>query len=76
MLSTIKDFIVSIGEGLLSAWDFLISLIEDIVYVIKVTGIALSKIPDIFSWLPAEVLVMLVLLIGVVVVYKVTGREG
>lgn len=76
MLSTIKDFIVGIGDALLSAWDFLVGLIEDIVYVIEITGKALAQIPSIFSWLPIELLGLLVLAIGVVVVYKVTGREG
>lgn len=76
MLSAIKDFIVGIGEGLMSAWDFLVSLIQDIVYVIEITGKALAQIPKIFSWLPVEIVGLLVVLIGVVVVYKVTGREG
>lgn len=76
MLSIIKDFVVGIGDALMTGWDFLIGLIEDIVYVIDITGKALSHIPDIFSWLPLPLVGLIVVIIGVVVVYKVTGREG
>ena len=76
MLETIKDFIVGIGEMLLAIWDFVIGFFEDIAYIVKITGQAVVHIPDIFSWMPAEMVVLIVLIIGIVVVYKVTGREG
>lgn len=76
MLETIKDFIVGIGEMLMFIWDFVIGFFEDIAYIVKLTGQAVLHIPDIFSWLPVEMVALIVLIIGVVVVYKVTGREG
>lgn len=76
MLETIKDFIVGIGDMLMSIWDFVLGFFEDVAYVVKLTGQAMAQIPNIFRWLPPELLAIVVLIIGVVVVYKVLGREG
>lgn len=76
MLETIKEFIMGIGSMLMSIWDFVIGFFEDVAYIVKITGQALLHIPEIFSWLPAEMVALIVIIVGVVVVYKVTGREG
>lgn len=75
MLETIKNFIVNIGDILTSIWEFVIKTIEDGVYLVKLTGQAITHIPDIFSWLPGQLLALIIVLVGVVVVYKVLGRE-
>ena len=49
---------------------------EDTVYIIKLTGSFLLKIPQLFSWLPAPALALIVSIFTVVVIYKVMGREG
>lgn len=76
MLETIKEFIIGIGDMLMSIWDFIIGFFEDIAYIVKLTGQAVLHIPDIFSWLPMEMVALIVVIVGVVVVYKVVGREG
>lgn len=76
MLASIKDYIVQIGEFFGSIFDFVIDFFEDIAYVIKLTGEFVLKIPDYFSWLPVEVVALIVTIFSVVVIYKVLGREG
>lgn len=76
MLETIKQFFVSISSVITSLVDFVIGFIEDIVSVVKMTGSFVAKIPRLFSWLPTEVLAIVVLTFSVVVIYKVMGREG
>lgn len=76
MLDVLKNFFLSIGSVITGLVDFVIGFIEDIVYVVKLCGSFLAKIPSLFSWLPAPVLTIIVLIFGIVVVYKVTGREG
>lgn len=56
--------------------DAVIGLFEDIAYIVKLTAKALASIPDYFGWLPTSIVSILVVLIGIVVVYKVLGREG
>lgn len=76
MFSNIKDYIISIGELISSAFDFVIGFFEDIVYVVQLTGKFVLQISSYFAWLPAPVLTLVVAIFSVVVIYKVLGREG
>lgn len=76
MLDTIKNFFVGIADVVTSLIDFVIGFIEDIVYVVKLCATFVSKIPNLFSWLPSGVLAIIVIIFSVVVIYKVMGREG
>lgn len=75
MLTTIKEFINSIADMLLSLWDFVISFFEDVAYVVKLVTSFVVGIPDYFSWLPPEILALIVAIFGVAIIYKVLGRE-
>lgn len=75
MLNTIKDFIVSIGDFFLTIWDFVIGIFEDIAYLIKLLGKAVVSIPKWLSWLPAEVVALIVAGLAVVVILRVLGRD-
>lgn len=68
-LQTIADFFVAI-------FDIVMSLIRDIIEMIKMLGQFLTKIPDLFQWLPSAAVGMIVTIFGIVVIYKVLGREG
>lgn len=76
MLETIKDFFLGLADVITSLVDFVVGLIEDIVYVVKLCGTFVLKIPVFFSWLPAPAVALIVSIFGVVVVYKILGREG
>ena len=56
--------------------DFLITIIEDLVYVIQLTAEALVEIPTYLGWMPSIAVSALVTLFRIVIVYKVLGREG
>lgn len=70
------EWIQSIGTFFTSIYDFVIGTFEDIVYVIRLTAHFVAQIPEYFSWLPPEALVLVVSIFAVVVIYKVLGREG
>lgn len=76
MFSNIKDYIISIGELISTAFQFVLDFFQDTVYVIQLTGKFVLEIPSYFSWLPAPVLTLVVAVFSVVVIYKVLGREG
>lgn len=63
-------------DGVLGLIDFVVTMIEDLVYVISLTGEFVANIPDYFSWLPSVHVTMLISIFGIVVIYKVLGREG
>lgn len=76
MFSTLKEYIVGIGELFVSLYHFVLDFFSDIVYVVKLTAKFVANIPSYFSWLPAPVLALIVSIFAVVVIYKVLGREG
>lgn len=75
-MNAIITFFEGIVDAITGAIDFLIGFIEDIVYIVKITGEFVIEIPNYLAWLPAPVLVIVVVVFGVVVIYKVMGREG
>lgn len=75
-MDAIIEFFKGIGTAITSIIDFVIGLFEDLVYMIKLLGQVVLNIPNYFAWLPAEILALIVVLISVVVIYKILGREG
>lgn len=76
MLESIKDFFVGMIDIIVSLVDFVIGIVEDLVYVVTLCGQFVLKIPTFFSWLPSQVVVLIVTIFAVVVIYKILGREG
>lgn len=75
-MNAIITFFEGIVGAITGAIDFLIGFFEDIVYIVKITGKFVLEIPNYLAWLPAPVLVIVVVVFGVAVIYKVMGREG
>lgn len=76
MLDAITSAVDNIVEFLDTIWTFVKDFTSDTFEMIKLVGETVARIPDYFSWLPSEVAVALVALFGVVVIYKILGREG
>lgn len=72
----IIEFFESIKDGIVAAYEFLVGLIEDIAYMVEMVGKFVAKIPSYFDWLPTEILAVVLIGFGIVVVYKILGREG
>lgn len=75
-MDTIINFFSTLGEIINTIIGFVVSFFQDVVYVITLTGKFLGQIPSLFSWVPAEMLVILVSIFSIVVIYKILGREG
>lgn len=75
-MKAIADFLQAIGNAIVAAIDFVVGFFQDIVYIIQLTGKVLAQIPSYFSWLPAELLAIILTIFAVVVIYKILGREG
>lgn len=69
MLKSIGDFFVSIGK-------FIVDFIGDLLYIIEVTAKAVASIPDMLGWLPTGIVTAFVVIFAIVVIYKISGREG
>lgn len=76
MLDSIFEAINNIIEFLDTIWTFVTDFLKDTFDMIKLVGESVTKIPSYFSWLPGDVVALIVALFGVVVIYKILGREG
>lgn len=75
-MDAIIKFFTGIGDAISAAFDWFLSFLSDCVYLVSLTGRFLVQIPILFSWLPSELLSILVLIFTIVVLYKILGREG
>lgn len=75
-MQAIADILSSIADWFTMIFDFIFGFFGDVVYIIKITGIFLLKIPEYFAWLPSECVSVVVVIFSIVVVYKILGREG
>lgn len=76
MIETIKNFFELIVNALKNGWQFIISVFEDIAYVVKSLSLFLSRITRYLSFIPTPVMAIFGVGITVAVVYKVIGRDG
>lgn len=75
-MDSLIRFFESIGNAIVTIFQFIVSFFQDLVYIIGLTGSILLKIPEYFAWLPSSLLSLLVTIFGIVVIYKIMGREG
>lgn len=75
-LGDIGSFLEAIGDAILFGVQYLVDFMSDIAYVIRLTGEFVADIPQYFSWLPSQIVAIIVSLFGIVVIYKIIGREG
>lgn len=75
-VNAIIEFFTGIADAVSAAFSFLFGLIADIVYLVQLTGKFLAQLPLYFSWIPGELLALIMLIFTIVVLYKVLGREG
>lgn len=68
-IQTIVQFI----EGL---WTFLTQLFEDVVNLVTMLKDWLLALPDLLGFLPSSLVLLVMTGFGIVVLYKVLGREG
>lgn len=76
MLDAVSKGIEKILDFFSLIWDLAKSLVSDIINMSETLIETVKSIPDYFSWLPAELVVSVVALFGIVIIYKVLGREG
>lgn len=75
-MEAITSFLSSIGNVIVTAYQFLVDTINGIVYIVKILGYFVTNIPTYFDWLPGEFVTIIVMIFSIAVVYKILGREG
>lgn len=75
-MDAILNFFSGIADAISSLFDFVFGIVSDLVYLVGLTGKFLAQIPAYFSWLPSQLVTLLVTIFAIVVLYKILGREG
>lgn len=75
-MDAIISFFQGIGNAIVAVFDFVVSFFSDLVYLIQLLGSALANMPGFLNWLPPEMVTLLLVLVSIVVIYKILGREG
>jgi len=75
MLQGIFDLLKSIGEFFSNIVNFVIRLVQDLIYVVELMGQVIIKIPDYIGFLPSAVISVFLVALTVIVVYKIIGRD-
>lgn len=74
-MSDIIQFLKGIGDFFVSIGKFVVDFIGDLLYIIEITAKAVSSIPEMIGWLPSAFVAVLIVIFGIVVIYKLCGRE-
>ena len=74
-MQAIVNVLTDIGNFFAKIVGFAVQLIEDLVYAVELLGQVLVKMPDYLVFFPSGISSLVIVGIGVVVVYKVLGRD-
>lgn len=75
-MGQIISFFKSLIDFLVGVVEFVMKLLKDLVYVVKLLGTSVLHLPDYLAFLPATVISVVISIFAIVVIYKVLGREG
>lgn len=76
MLQDIFDAIKNLVSFVLGIGDFILDTIRDLTYMVGVLQTVSGGITEYLSWLPPGFLLIIGVVISLVVIYKIVGREG
>lgn len=75
-MGAILDFLIGLGDIIGAIFNFLFGIIKDLLYVVGLLGALIIRIPDMIGWLPSACISLVVMTFGIVMIYKILGREG
>ena len=74
-MDAIFSWLGGIGSAISGAIDFLLGLILDLVYLVQLLGRFLRLVPVFFSWVPPQLLTIVVAAVSIAVILKILGRN-
>lgn len=75
-MQALIDFFKGFADIVSSLVNFVIGVVQDLLYVIQLLGSLIVKIPEMIGWLPSACITLVATLFAVVLIYKILGREG
>ena len=75
-MDAIIGFITGFADLVSGAFEFLLGVLSDLVFIVSLIVKAVVSLPKLFSWLPSSISALLIAAFAVVALYKFLGREG
>lgn len=75
-MQALIDFFKGFADIISSLVNFVIGVVQDLLYIIQLLGSLIVKIPQMIGWLPSACITLTATLFAVVLIYKILGREG
>lgn len=69
------DLLASIGDWLLMIGNFILSIFHDLVFLIEFTGKIIVSLPSYFAWVPTSLFGLVVLFPIVGIILLIAGRK-
>lgn len=67
------ELLSGIGDAIIGLIDFLISMVQDLIYAVGLLVQLTPAIPIFFIWLPAGFVAVLVVIISIAIIFRVLG---
>lgn len=75
-MQVIIDFFSGVADLVVNLVNLLFAFIGDFISFLKLLTVLPNYFISFISWMPEEITSMLVILLSVVILYKILGREG
>lgn len=73
-MNALLSWLGGIGSAISGAFEFLLGIVLDLVYVVQLIGRFLRLIPIYFSWLPPQLLAIISIALSIAIIFKILGR--
>lgn len=75
-MDALISFFTGIGDVIVSGFNFILSFVEDLVWIVQTLFWAIAQANLMLLWLPTKIMALVAVLLSVVMLYKIMGREG
>lgn len=73
-MNVIIEFFTTLGNAIVGVIEFVINMVRDLVYMVRLFMEMLPAMPAFWTWLPAGLVYLLGLTFSIVVIFRILGR--
>lgn len=74
-MTGIFNVLKSIGEFISSVVQFVVKILGDLVYMVKLMSLTVAKIPSLLGFFPTTIILIFSTCLVVIIIYKILGRD-
>lgn len=75
-MAAIGKFLETIGQAFMAVIDFVVKMVQDLIFIVEMLAELAPQIPAWYTWFPPVLWYTFGLCISVAIVFKIVGRDG